>query len=100
MASLTLGYEQHPRRGEYQPGPHPEHNITIAVLDIVFDDLQACSKPSVTSARSKDRANPKLVAALRAHDAAFDRQRGVDYRKQAAYMTNGLLPIVAVASET
>ena len=30
------------------------------------------------------RALPKLVAALRAHDAALDRQRGVDNRKQAA----------------
>jgi putative transposase len=30
------------------------------------------------------RALPKLVAALRAHDAAIDRQRGVDNRKQAA----------------
>ena len=30
------------------------------------------------------RALPKLVAALRAHDAAIHRQRGVDNRKQAA----------------
>ena len=30
------------------------------------------------------RALPKLVAALRAHDAALDRQRRVDNRKQAA----------------
>ena len=30
------------------------------------------------------RALPRLVAALRAHDAALDRQRGVDNRKQAA----------------
>lgn len=30
------------------------------------------------------RAIPKLVAALRAHDAALERQRGVDNRRQAA----------------
>jgi putative transposase len=30
------------------------------------------------------RAIPKLVAGLRAHDAALDRQKGVDNRKQAA----------------
>jgi putative transposase len=30
------------------------------------------------------RAIPKLVAVLRAHDAALDRQKGVDNRKQAA----------------
>ena len=79
--------------------PTREHNITIAALDIVFDDLQACSKPSVTSARSKDRANPSssqpCTRMMPRSTATVEL-----IIEQAAYMTNELLPIVAVASET
>jgi hypothetical protein len=36
---LDRVYEEHPRRGQYQPRPTREHKITIALLDIDVRDL-------------------------------------------------------------